>query len=95
MTHSDRWLHVGGAIVGLGGALTIGYLLLTLESGDTFWRWPAWIGIGILAIGLIALLLGCLPSVDNGASQRQAGGSYSRNIQAGRDIVIRSEADNE
>ena len=91
MTRSDRLLQVGGIFAGLGGALAVGFFLFVLEAGGEFWKWPGWLGVlaaagGFLLVGTALVLRD--PSVGAIAPQRQSGGNRSRNYQAGRDVNI-------
>lgn len=88
MSKSERFIQVGGILAGLGGALTVGFFLLTYEEGGDFWTWPGWLGVITMGTGLIFVVAGFVtrtstPSAD---SQTQRAGRRSRNYQAGRDI---------
>ena len=90
MLRSDRLLQAGAVLVGLGGALAVGYFLLVSEVGGSFWTWPGIVGIGVTAAGLLLVVAGLvMPAKERSARlQRQRSGNRSMNLQAARDIRI-------
>ncbi|WFE54863.1 hypothetical protein [Micromonospora sp. WMMD1155] len=94
-TRLDRLTPLGSAFSGLGGSLTVGYLIYCLqESSRSFWRWPGIVGLVILSVGVLALIAGFLaPKSDAGETrtqvrQKQRGGRRSTNYQAGGNISV-------
>lgn len=101
-TIANRLLPLGAAIMGLGGALTVGYLLYTFQDKSrSFWEWPGVLGVIILGLGLVALFIGFfIPSTAKtpdssrpSIRQKQKGGARSQNFQGGRDVRVK-DSDN-
>jgi glucose uptake protein GlcU len=88
MTGSEKCVAIGTLVSGLGGALLVAYFIYSLESTVSFWTWPGLLAIILTSVGLLIIVVGALIP-NNEATQRQAGGRNARNMQAGRDIVIK------
>lgn len=87
---------LGSAFSGLGGSLTIGYLIYSLQdSSRSFWSWPGILGLAVLCVGVLVLIAGFLaPTTSDPVEprpqiwQKQSGGRRSTNYQAGGDITV-------
>jgi glucose uptake protein GlcU len=91
MRSPDRWLAVGGAIFGAGALLVISWLIYAFQSKANFWSWPGVIEVIIGVVGFVALIVGfMMPKDEKRAAAQQSlhAGSYSTNLQAGRDIKL-------
>lgn len=96
MNRADRLLQVGSVVAGLGGTLTIAYLIYALEFGVDYWAsWPSWVGVGALTVGGV-LLIAALVARSRGreseaARQALTAGDMSTNYQAGGDIHVKED----
>ena len=88
---------LGSALAGLGGSLTVGYLIYSLQdSSRTFWRWPGLLGLVILLVGVLVLIAGYIaPTKESDIvgtptriKQKQRSGRKSTNYQAAGDITV-------
>ncbi|GLY38745.1 hypothetical protein Amsp01_047690 [Amycolatopsis sp. NBRC 101858] len=91
---------LGSTLAAMGGSLSIGYLIYTLQDiSRTFWGWPGILGTTVLVIGLLILIVAVFAPVDEsdsvngplGVEQKQRGGRGSVNYQAGGNIAIGQE----
>lgn len=88
---ADRWLAAGTVFAGLGGTAGVGYWLFGLQASprEEFWQLPGYLSVGVFVVGMILLGIGFM--APNGVSRQvQKGGKRSINVQAGRDVVLRS-----
>ena len=87
---AGRWIAVGGALFGVGGALAITRLAYIWQNGGDFWDVLSILGVVATALGLVLMLVGwMMPKEESSSpSQVQIGGDRSTNIQAGRDITL-------
>lgn len=89
---SERWLVVGGAILGAGALLAISWFIYIIQAqkNQSYWSTPGVIGATVSGVGLIMLVIGFfLPKEgkeEPHSSQVQHGKRNSINLQAGRDI---------
>lgn len=95
----------GKATAGAGSALAIAFLIYVLEGDGrrTFWSWPGFLAVGLIAAGGVAVLLSRRRQANAASThagrrklkQTQSGGVGSTNLQAGRDVHYRSEQRND
>lgn len=84
-----RLMTLGASLTALGGSAAVAYWIYTLQAKKSFFVAAGWISLGVLAVGLLLLAVGCLRwGGEGGARQRQRGGRGSTNLQAGDDIRI-------
>ena len=94
MSKNERGFPIGIGILGLGTTLTISFWIYTIqESGHyTFWRWPGYLGIFLILIGLLLVVIYFSSDTegDSQHQQSQTSGNFSTNIQVGRDLNMRN-----
>ena len=91
-------LPIGTTMAGAGVAIGVPFWIYVKESdsNDSFWSAPGYVSLAILAIGLVALLAGLVSSDEGpGRQQVQRSGRDSKNYQAGRDIRVEGDNDDE
>jgi hypothetical protein len=96
MPPPERWLAVGATFVtaGAGGAAVYWVYGRQASPHVGFWHLPGYVSGGVLALGLVALVIGFFGRGgrrDGHGDQHQQGGDGSTNLQAGGDIRIGSE----
>jgi hypothetical protein len=90
MMSAGRWVAVGGALLGVGGALAIARLAYIWQNGGRFWDLLSTLGVVVAGLGFLIMIVGwVMPKEEpSPSSQVQVGGDRSTNIQAGRDITL-------
>jgi hypothetical protein len=88
MMSASRWIPIGGALLGVGGALAIARLAYVWQNGGHFWDVLSTLGVVVAGLGFVIMIVGwVMPKEEpSSPSQVQIGGDRSTNIQAGRDI---------
>ena len=86
---AGKLLAFGGALIGAGATIVVGWLVYALQSKAGFWSWPGILGVIISGVGFVTLVIGFfMPGDREGGGQVQRGGKHSINLQAGGDIYI-------
>lgn len=85
----DRYLAVGAALAGLGGAGALAFYIYAREKSEPFWGWQSSLAVVVLAVGLAFLAFGFFVRDEASAPrQQQKAGHKSTNVQAGRDVSL-------
>ena len=72
MMSAGRWIAVGGALFGVGGALAITRLAYIWQNGGDFWDVLSILGVVATALGLVLMLVGwMMPKEESSSPSRQ------------------------
>jgi hypothetical protein len=96
---SERMLGFGSVIAGLGGTFGAGYLIWTLSEGLSFWTPIGLLSLAAIGTGLTVAAVGVVKRPKDlgqqGSGQVLSSGRGSTNYQAGRDIFVGNESDDD
>lgn len=85
----DRLLLFGSTLASLGATLAVGYWIYGLQALPhvSFWRLPGYVSVGLILLGLVALVIGPMDKdPPERIRQTQRGGNHSINVQSARDV---------
>jgi hypothetical protein len=96
---NKAWLAVGSMVAagGLSVVIAVASITARAQPPTTFWNPWAYVGIGLILIGILGILVGFRNSSESGSigggsvTLSQTSGARSKNLQSGRDLIVNGE----